>query len=448
MKKTHYVALFLAQTVLACGAQGYDDETEAPPTEKTPPRVAPPQPPGPEPRPKPEELGTRGTSEELADALGKKDKPAFVVLPMGTKLDDGSVIGDEDQTIALAIRIEGGGTLVVDMLRNGTSAEVKVALADVMYLKTLDHSRIGLEVDRAANIGVGELDDFGIDEAARRASPKGIMPAGPKDFDCIARFAKISASRDFTPFPLTNCAAPQDPVGDPERIADATKARLVAQNLFNKMVTEYNNAQAMLASLRARSAALLNAYVFIHHDPYYKEYNVKHFKDFLHGRKDYNSRFERAEQFLIASSLATQAQIAVYSQVPPPSATDARSEANRLVARKWNCVLPSGLLNNAGRSGTNIYGVSLETAGAPFVDIQVMLDDHPPLPQKDKWGGLFGVNATPALPSDVSRIPVADFVPVRASVGLPIVMFRFQPLDAKKTRPVGKACNLRAGIVP
>ena len=67
---------------------------------------------------------------------------------------------------------------------------------------------------------------------------------------------------------------------------------------------------------------------------------------------------------------------------------------------------------------------------------------------KDGWGGLFGVTGTLNQPSDVTRLAVADFVPVRASVGLPIVMFRFQPLDAKKTRPVGKACNLRAGIVP
>lgn len=448
MKKT-YVALFLAQTILACGVGGSTDEKkieDAPLAE--PPRVDGPVTPTPEPIIDYTEFGTTGTPQELIAALAKGDRPEFVIVRAGTKLDDGSVIRAEDQNIARAVRMEGAATVVVEVVRDGTTTDAKVALADVTYLKKLALARIGLEVDRATTVGVGELDDFEIDEAARRATPMGIVPALGKEFDCIARFAKISASRDFTPYPLTNCAAPQDPVGDPERIADATKARAVAQNLFNKMVTEYNNAQAMLASLRARSVAILNAYVFIRNDPYFKEYNVTHFKDFIHGRKSYNDRYERAEQLLIAASLATQAQIEAYSQVPPPSPITARAEANVIVARKWGCVLRTGLLNNGGRSGTDIVGVSLETAGAPFVDIQIMLDDHPPLPQSDKWGGLFGVNATPALASDVTRLAVADIVPVRASVGLPIAMIRFQPLDAKKTRPVGKACNLRAGIVP
>ena len=74
-------------------------------------------------------------------------------------------------------------------------------------------------------------------------------------------------------------------MGDPERIADATKAKAVAQNIWSKMVTDYNNAQAMIAALNDRLAAIRNMFIFIHYDPAFTEYDVTHFKDFLHGRK-------------------------------------------------------------------------------------------------------------------------------------------------------------------
>jgi len=390
-----------------------------------------------------------GDTSELIAAVKQGGEAVFVVLRAGAKLSDGYVVNDKEFPAARAVRLKDDQTLVVQLLRAGTDQELEVALADVQYLKEIDFAKLGQEVERAATLAVGEIDDFDLDEASRRTEPtKGIVPGGAKDFDCIARFAQISASRDFVPFPLTNCSTPQDPVGDPERIADAVQAKKVAQNIFNQQLAAYNNAQAMIAALNARLAAIQNAYVFIRHDPHFKEYNISHFKDFLHGRKDYNDRFEKAQQLLVFAALATQAQIASYSQVPPPSVTDSRAQANRIVARKWNCVLHAGLLNNGGRSSTTIVGMSLETVGAPFVDIQVMLDDHPPLPSTEGWGGTFGVTSTFAQPTDVTRLPVANFVPVRANVGLPIVMLRFQPLDAKKTRPVGKACNLRAGLVP
>jgi hypothetical protein len=213
------------------------------------------------------------------------------------------------------------------------------------------------------------------------------------------------------------------------------------------MATNYANAQAMIAQLNDRMAQLRNAYVFIHHHPHFKEYNILHFKRFIHGRKSYNDRFDRAQALILASVAATQQQIAAYSQVPPPDMNVSRSQANVIVARKWNCVLQQGLLNNGGRSGSTIVGVTVETQGAPYVDVQIMLDDHPPMPQAEGWGGTFPVTAAPNVPTDVTRLPVSNLVPVRASVGLPIVMFRFQALDAKKTKPVGKACMLRAGIV-
>ena len=438
MKKTHLVALFLA-TFVGCADRPEEPAHDAPTVE--PPK-------GSETTPNPLDLAVKGNTSELVEALERGSAPVFVVLRAGAKLSDGDVVGDKEFPAARAVRLRDDKTLVVELLRNSVDTELEVALADAQYLKEIDLARLGQETERAATTAVQEIDDFDLDEASRRTEPtKGIVPGGLKDFDCIARFARISASRDFIPFPLTNCSAPQDPVGDPERIADAVQAKKVAQNIYNQQLADYNNAQAMIAALNARLAAIRNAYVFIRFHPHFKEYNVLHFKDFLHGRKSYNDRFEKAQQLLAFAALAAQAQIDSYSQVPPPSVTDSRSQANRIVARKWNCVLGQGLLNNAGRSGSNIVGVSLETVGAPFIDIQVMLDDHPPLPSTDGWGGLFGVTSTTAQPTDVTRFPVAGFVPVRATVGLPIVMFRFQPLDAKKTRPVGKACNLRAGIV-
>lgn len=443
MKKTHLLSLFLLASVVACG-ESYDEQ-EAPaesPKVDPAPAVPPPQPAN------PIESATEGTTAELLAALAAGKETVFVVLRPGTALGDGAVVGPTEHPAARALRLQ-GERLVVELMSSAVTKEVVVDLANVQYMKTIDHAALGIEIDRAANAGFGEVVDFDIDEAARRfASPMGILPAGPAaDFDCIARFNQISASRDFIPFPLTNCSTPQDPVGDPERIADATKAKKLAENLYNQALTEYNNAQAMIAALQARLVAIQNAYLFILHDPYYKEYNLTHFKEVLHGRKSYNDRFERAEQLLKAAAAATVAQIQRYQLVPPPSLTDSKSNANRIIARKWNCVLGSGLLNNGGRSGSVVVGVSMETVGAPFVNIQVMLDDNPPLPHTAGWGGVFGITPTPTLPTDVTRLPVSSFIPVRAAVGLPIVMFRFQPLDAKKTRPVGKACNLRAGIV-
>lgn len=395
----------------------------------------------------PIDTATEGTTEELLAALAAGKEPVFVVLRPGTALGAGKTVAPTEHPAARALRLD-QGRLVVSLMLGGETREITVELANVQYLKTIDHPALGIEIERAATAGFGEVIDFDIDEAARRADgTMGILPGVPADFDCIARFNLISASRDFVPFPLTNCSTPQDPVGDPERIADATKAKKLSEQLYNQALAEYQNAQAMIAALQARLVAIQNAYLFILHDPYYKEYNLTHFKEVLHGRKSYNDRFERAEALLKAAALATNAQIQRYAQVPPPSVGDSKSQANRIIARKWNCVLGSGLLNNGGRSGSNVVGVSLETVGAPFVNIQVMLDDNPPLPHKDGWGGVFGITPTPTLPTDVARLPVSSFIPVRASAGLPIVMFRFQPLDAKKTRPVGKACNLRAGIV-
>ncbi|MBX3188522.1 MAG: hypothetical protein KF819_16015 [Labilithrix sp.] len=441
------VSLLLLSTAVACGSPEASPPVDAP---EGPPRVDPAAGPVADPPSNPLASGKEGTTAELIDALNRNDGPVFVVLRPGTKLAGGDVVAPDENPAARALRLAGDARLVVELPRDGVSAEIELALTDVRYLKEIDPARLGVEIDRATKAGVSELEDFDTDEEARRVTgliggpPPGIAP----DFDCVVRFAKITASRDFVPFPLTNCSAPQPPVGDPERIADAVKAKRVADNIYNQQLTDYRNAQAMIAALQARLVAIQNAYVFIRHDPYYKEYNVTHFKDFLHGRKDYNDRYERAEALLIAAARATTAQLSHYQQVPPPSAIDARSQANRIVAQKWNCVLGQGLLNDAGRSSAStIVGVSLETLGAPFVNVQIMLDDHPPLPQAEGWGGLFQTSATPTLGSDVTRLPVSSLVPVRASVGLPIVMFRFQPLDAKKTRPVGKACNLRAGIV-
>lgn len=448
MKTTRIAALLVAQCMVACGSSSGPESTEAPPGSE-PVRVEAPTPPVAEKAPNPLEMGKQGTTDELLAALARNDgSPVFVVLRAGT-LIDGEPLGEDQAPVANALRLVDPQTVAVEFLWKGTEKEASVPLAAVAYLKELDHLRLGQEFDRAVTVGADEITDFDLDEAARRIGTpvNGVVPAVEKDFDCIARFARISTSRDYIPFPLTNCSAPQDPVGDPERIADAVKAKAVAQNIYNKMVADYNNAQAMIAALRVRLAQIQNAYAFIHHDPAFKEYNILHFKNFLHGRKSFNSRFDRAERLLRQAAADVQAQIDAYSQVPVPSVPQSRSQANAIVARKWNCTLGTGLLNNGGRSGSTIVGVSLETLGAPFVDIQVMLDDHPPLPQKDGWGGLFDVTPTANLNTDVTRLPVSAFVPVRATVGLPIVMFRFQPLDAKKTRPVGKACNLRAGIV-
>lgn len=453
MKKLTLVALAIASTLVACGHADDADDASTPSTDPGAERAAPPAPPAPEPPSNPLATATEGTTEELVTALqrGGPD-PIFVVVKSGTRIADGDVVAVDEHPAAHALRLGGPGKVVVELLRAGATKEVELELASVLYLKTIDHAGLGIEIDRATTVGFGEIVDFDVDENARRvAGPMGIVPGGVPaaggDFDCIARFAQISASRDFIPFPLTNCSAPQDPVGDPERIADAVQAKQVATNIYAQMVTDYANAQAMIAALNARLQAIRNAYIFILTDPYYKEYNLSHFKEVLHGHKSYNDRFDRAEKLLIAAALAAQAQLNYYLSVPPPSLGDAKSTANRIIARKWNCVLHAGLLNNGGRSSTTVVGVSLETVGAPFVNIQVMLDDHPPLPQDQGWGGIFGLPATPTLPTDVTRLPVSSFVPVRASVGLPIVMFRFQPLDAKKTRPVGKACNLRVGIV-
>ncbi|MBS2020239.1 MAG: hypothetical protein JST00_45690 [Deltaproteobacteria bacterium] len=443
MKKTHLLSLLVLATVPACGGSPEGAETPS----ETAAKVDPPPPVQAPQQKNPIDMASEGTTEELLAALAAGNAPVFVVLRPGTSLGDGKVVAAEEHPVARALRLA-EGRLVVELMRDGDTRELTVDLANAQYMKGIDHGRLGIEIDRAARDGFGEVLDFDLDEAARRAAdPMGILPAGPADFDCIARFNQISASRDFVPFPLTNCSTPQDPVGDPERIADATKAKKVADNLYSQALAEYQNAQRMIALLQQRLVEIQNAYLFILHDPYYKEYNLTHFKDIIHGRKSYNDRFERAEQLLKAAAQAAIAQIQRYSLVPPPSLADSKSQANRIVARKWNCVLGSGLLNNGGRSGSTVVGVSLETVGAPYLNIQVMLDDNPPLPHTQGWGGVFGITPTPTLPTDVSRLSVASFVPVRASVGLPIVMFRFQPLDAKKTRPVGKACNLRAGIV-
>jgi len=444
MKKSHLVALLLAQTVVACGGAPVSDELQI----EGAARVAPPTAAAPESTPNPLDMAVEGDAQEMLAAL-KADEPVFGVLRDGVEVK-GTVLRPGENAVARVVSQKDPNTLVVELALGGVETQAEVAVADVKYLKQIDLALLGAEIERAMGTAAGEIDDFDIDEAARRSDPtmssfSGALPQ--KDFDCIARFARISASRDFIPFPLTNCAAPQEPVGDPERIADAVQARKVSQNIYNQMVTAYNNAQAMIAALQARLGAIQNAYVFIRHHPHFKEYNVTHFKKFVHGRKSYNDRYKRAEALLIAAALATQAQIAAYAQVPPPNPAEARSQANYIVAKKWNCVLQQGLLNNGGRSGSTIVGVSVESLGAPFVDIQVMLDDHPPLPQTAGWGGLFDVSAGAGLPADVTRLPVANFVPVRATAGLPIVMFRFQPLDAKKTRPVGRACTLRAGIV-
>ncbi len=449
MKKKILAIALLAPSLFACSALSTDNGTdEAPTPAPADKRLDPPAPPAPETPSNPMDMGKEGTTSELIEALRRGTEPVFVVLREGTKLGKDAEVGPNEHVAARAVRLENDTTLVIELLQGSDDRELEVALSAARYLKEIDFVRLGAEVQKTTVHAVEELDDFEIDEEARRAATfNGLTPNAAPDFDCIARFSQISASRDFIPFPLSNCSAPQDPVGDPERIADAQQAKKVAQNIYNQMLKDYQNAQAQIAILTARLQAIQNAYVFIRHDPHFKEYNILHFKDFIHGRKVYNDRYERAEKLLVAAALATQAQLAVYRAVPPPDANVSRSQANVIVARKWNCTLKQGLLNNGGRSGSVIVGVSLETLGAPFVDIQVMLDDQPPLPQKDGWGGLFDVTATKNLPSDVTRLAVEDFVPVRASVGLPIVMFRFQPLDAKKTRPVGKACNLRAGLV-
>lgn len=457
---THLLPLVLLAALVGCkstedeGATNPEQVTTTPPVD-TPARVEPGPTSNMEPPVDVDRIGKEGTTDELIAALQNRkpdSDPLYVVIRPGVKVKDRVVVGGAEP-VGRAMRLEGADKVIVELLLDGADFQATIPLQDVRYMKTLDLAFLGQETQRVTVAAVAEIDDFDLDEEARRSIDKplgyGLVPNGgpagvAPDFDCVARFARISAS---LPFPLTNCAAPQDPVGDPERIADATQAKKVAQNIFNQQLTAYTNAQAMIAALNARMVAIQNAYVFIRHDPHFKEYNITHFKDFLHGRKSYNDRYKRAEALLVAAAQITQAQIAMYSQVPPPNANVARSDANRIVAKKWNCVLHPGLLNNGGRSGSTIVGVSLETLGAPFVDIQVMLDDHPPLPQKDGWGGMFDLNVTPNLPSDVTRLPVSGFVPVTASVGLPIVMFRFQPLDAKKTRPVGKACNLRAGIV-